>query len=286
MSTRGGDGAGQPSTSSAAAQEQPAGAEPPKRGRGRPRKQPQVSSPSTCAPPAARPGHTRRGERGRAGLPACRGRVRAGSRSLRAGGLAPRSPLCAGQGGLRALGGGESRRRRRAARGRSRARVSAGVRACARGGAPAPLPGAAQRGPRRRRALRGPRWGRGDRRPGTPPPPTPRQPGRAGQRRAALGGLPRAFPAGGRFYAWSREPCWGRGGRGAALPRMRPIKPALAAPQSPRGGSAAGSVCLEGLPLPRKSRSALGAASQVHFKLTSASGRAGGRGREKVDFIH
>ncbi|XP_060550662.1 high mobility group protein HMGI-C isoform X2 [Pantherophis guttatus] len=40
MSARG-DGAGQPSTSSAAAKEQPATAEPPKRGRGRPRKQPQ-----------------------------------------------------------------------------------------------------------------------------------------------------------------------------------------------------------------------------------------------------
>ncbi|KAM6437958.1 high mobility group protein HMGI-C isoform 1-T2 [Liasis olivaceus] len=39
MSARG-DGAGQPSTS-AAAKEQPATAEPPKRGRGRPRKQPQ-----------------------------------------------------------------------------------------------------------------------------------------------------------------------------------------------------------------------------------------------------
>ncbi|KAK9399665.1 high mobility group protein HMGI-C-like [Crotalus adamanteus] len=40
MSARG-DGAGQPSTSSAASKEQPATAEPPKRGRGRPRKQPQ-----------------------------------------------------------------------------------------------------------------------------------------------------------------------------------------------------------------------------------------------------
>ncbi|XP_070611745.1 high mobility group protein HMGI-C isoform X1 [Erythrolamprus reginae] len=40
MSARG-DGAGQPSTSSAVAREQPAAAEPPKRGRGRPRKQPQ-----------------------------------------------------------------------------------------------------------------------------------------------------------------------------------------------------------------------------------------------------
>ncbi|XP_058045954.1 high mobility group protein HMGI-C isoform X3 [Ahaetulla prasina] len=51
MSARG-DGAGQPSTSSAAAKEQPATAEPPKRGRGRPRKQPQepIGEPSPKRP--------------------------------------------------------------------------------------------------------------------------------------------------------------------------------------------------------------------------------------------